>query len=651
MVTVPQAGKAGISFAPAGQQGRNIFLRAIGLHRENDFNGAEFLYRQILDRDPYHADALHFLGVLAYSRGRSAESLQYIERSILLGGSGAEYRNNYGVVLLAVGRADEARLMFRKAGEFDSAYLDSQVHPAMRLLSSDNVPEPAQPGESRPQAQPKVILKSAPPIPTPESINALLAQGQQLFQQEKFHEANNVFHQAASSPGGKEIWRWKSLGFCPTVIDSEESINRYWQQLDHGLDLAIAARFPIDWRTIHIDGFTPSFNLPHHGKCCRQIKEKFAKIFEDAFPFERPDRNAIRKNRKKLRIGFVVAPGHHLGFIRVNRGILAHLNRSKFEVYLCGDAHCHAECSRRVHRNALSLVNFGNNFMKTVTQLRDMQCDVVYHWKIGGGPIDYFLPFTNPAPVQCTSIGSHSTGGIAATNYYLSSKWLEGPDAETHYTERLVCLDSYPTAHEHEPRVTASRSELKLPEKGSLYFCPHRLAKYHPCFDRYMKRILEQDTNGYILLLTGNHPDLAKIFAERLRNTLGETLMSRMILQPMIPHNQYRKYYSVATCVLDSPVYAGDLTAHDAFDADVPVVSQESPYLIGRYTLGLYRLMNMTPLVADSEQKYVEMAVRLGTDAEYRQEIRRQIAERKEAIYSSHSIVKEYEHFFERVAG
>ena len=484
---------------------------------------------------------------------------------------------------------------------------------------------------------------------SPNITNALLAQGLKFFQEEQFHEANRIFHEAASLPGGKEIWRWKSLGFCPTVIDSEKSIDRYWRQLEHGLDLAIAAKFPIDWRTLPTDGFTPSFNLPHHGRCCRSLKEKFAQIFELAFPHKRPSRTDIRKNHKKIRVGFVVAPGHHLGFIRVNRSILARLNPNKFEVYLFGDGRCHTVCSKRIRRNDLTLVNFGSNFVETVARLRDMQCDVVYHWKIGGGPIDYFLPFTNPAPVQCTSLGTHDTSGVSATDYFISSKLLECPDAQTHYTERLVCLDSYPTAHEPEPRAEATRSELKLPEKGALYFCPHNPAKYHPCFDRYLKRILERDMNGHIILLTGNRPLPAKALAERLRHSLGELLMTRIILRSIIPHDQYRKYFSVATCMLDSPVYAGDLTAHDAFDAGVPIVTQEGPYLVERYTLGLYRMMDMASLVTDCEDQYVDLAVRLGTDADFNHEVRCRIIERKEAIFNTNQVVKEYESFFENV--
>lgn len=620
------------------------YQNALILHRSGDLDAAEFLYRRILTENPVHAGALHFLGVLAHARGRSDEALRYMEKSILVGQPKAVFQNNYGAVLLAAGRKAEASIAFRKAVELDPKYADARTN--LDMLQSANAKS------ARPDGARLTLEQEADSSETPKNrIGELFSRGMQLFQQEHFNEANHVFQEAASLPGGKELWRWKSLGFCPTIFDSEESIDRYWQQLDHSLDMAIDAKLKIDWRTLPFDGFTPSFNLPHHDKNCRPIKEKFAAIFEKAFPHDKPQLADTRKDRSKIRVGFIVPPGHHLGFIRVNRLILKNLDPNKFEIFLFGDARCHAECKKRVGRDDMSWLGFGNNFETTVTNIRDVRCDLVYHWKIGGSPFDYFLPFAKLAPVQCTSFGSHGTGGVTATDYYLSSKYVESADAQDHYAERLVTLDSYATAHEREPLVTATRKELGLPEEGALYFSPHRLAKYHPRFDGYMKGILERDPEGHIVLLTGNRPDLAKILGERFRRNLGDETAKRILMPSLMPHERYRSFYSVVTCVLDSPVYAGDLTAHDAFDYDVPVVSQEGAYLVERYTSGLYRRMNMDSLIVENEENYVDLAVRLGTDADFNTEVRQRIAVEKDTIFDADPVVKEYERFFESVVG
>jgi len=53
----------------------------------------------------------------------------------------------------------------------------------------------------------------------------LLRQGNKLASQEQFSDADKVFCTAASLPGGKAIWNFKSLGFCPTVFPDASSID------------------------------------------------------------------------------------------------------------------------------------------------------------------------------------------------------------------------------------------------------------------------------------------------------------------------------------------------------------------------------------------------------------------------------------------
>ncbi|MCL2711636.1 MAG: hypothetical protein FWE95_12225 [Planctomycetaceae bacterium] len=69
-----------------------------------------------------------------------------------------------------------------------------------------------------------------------DPASELLRQGNKLASQEQFSDADKVFRIAASLPGGKAIWNFKSLGFCPTVFSDVSSIDAFWQQLDQGLD-------------------------------------------------------------------------------------------------------------------------------------------------------------------------------------------------------------------------------------------------------------------------------------------------------------------------------------------------------------------------------------------------------------------------------
>ncbi len=88
---------------------------AVQLHRLRELDNAELIYRRVLDVLPEHPDALHFLGILLYQRGRNGEAIEYIEKSIALDPSMPDRHNNLGNVLLELERHEEAADAYRRA--------------------------------------------------------------------------------------------------------------------------------------------------------------------------------------------------------------------------------------------------------------------------------------------------------------------------------------------------------------------------------------------------------------------------------------------------------------------------------------------------------------------------------------------------------
>lgn len=88
---------------------------AMRLHREGALDQAELGYRAILKARPDHFDALHFLAVLRFHRGRGAEALDLIRAALKLNFGAAPAHSNHGLILRECGRAEEALAAFDKA--------------------------------------------------------------------------------------------------------------------------------------------------------------------------------------------------------------------------------------------------------------------------------------------------------------------------------------------------------------------------------------------------------------------------------------------------------------------------------------------------------------------------------------------------------
>jgi tetratricopeptide (TPR) repeat protein len=94
---------------------RDVFIKAMALHRAGQFREAEQGYRNILAVDPLQPDALHMLGVLAFQTGQNAAAVELISRAIAIKPDTAAYHSNLGLAAKDLGRLDHAANCFRKA--------------------------------------------------------------------------------------------------------------------------------------------------------------------------------------------------------------------------------------------------------------------------------------------------------------------------------------------------------------------------------------------------------------------------------------------------------------------------------------------------------------------------------------------------------
>ncbi|MCL2624524.1 MAG: tetratricopeptide repeat protein [Planctomycetaceae bacterium] len=513
-----------------------LYQQALTLHRQNRLDDAKTLYRQVLALDPNHAGAWHFLGVIALIHNDLAQARESVEKAIALCDTNAIYHNNYGVVLKTIGCLHEAKTAFEKAITLHSEYADAWSNLGQILLLLKEEEQNIEPAltkalqivpnhpdallhlaELRHQQErhaecAELLEKILPRQPNDvgllrriaesylsakqyDQAGDYLSRAAQLFPNDAeiqhrlgicygetgaTAKAKTHFRRAAALPNGKPPWRWKHLWYCPVYFDNTQQINDYWQQLHCDLDEAIAETKVYDWRTLVYDGFTSSFHLPHHDRCCREIKEKFTQLFAPTFAqFQRPERKS--PHRHKIRVGFLVTPGHEGGFYRYTSEIIKRLDPERFEAVLI-----YHDLSAKAFQNLAGLAHvthltFDWNFEASVSRIKNAECDIIYFWKVGADVWNFFLPMCRLAPIQLTSWGTHGTSGVHHIDYSLSCRLAEIENAQEHYTESLYLMDEFPA---FQPRMHLShpytREELGLPTQGAIYYCPHRLSKYCP---------------------------------------------------------------------------------------------------------------------------------------------------------------------------
>jgi tetratricopeptide (TPR) repeat protein len=130
---------SGAAVPPNMQNIEHIFDNAQQHHAGGRLSEAEKGYRAILQQNPKHAPALHFLGVLAMASGKFKNAADLIKKAIAAQPDYVEAHSNLGNALQQQGKTKPALASYRKAIAIDPAYAVAHMNLGTTLLGSGDL--------------------------------------------------------------------------------------------------------------------------------------------------------------------------------------------------------------------------------------------------------------------------------------------------------------------------------------------------------------------------------------------------------------------------------------------------------------------------------------------------------------------------------
>lgn len=391
-----------------------------------------------------------------------------------------------------------------------------------------------------------------------------------------------------------------------------------------------------------------SFYLAYAGIDERPLQERLAKVFMRATPslmYKAP--HCASSNPRKpgpKRIGFLSQffKNHSVGFYYMDliRGLA---DKRGLAIYVISVNGSIDQTFRQEAKSQGLYLDLPLDLDRSRTAVAELELDVLVFADVGLHPFSFFLAFSRLALMQCVLPGHPATSGIPTIDWFISSSQLEGKNADSFYTEKLVRLKNPPLVFPPPPRIDSlpTRDDLKLRSDAHLYVCPTRLQKLHPDFDLALAGILATDPQAEILLFEDAvAPEWGQRLRLRFQHSLGKAA-ARVLFLPWANLSDLRKIVNVSDVSLDTFYFGGGVTSHFVLDTGCPVVTWPSPFLRGRSTLACYEQMGISDCVAKDPQEYIRLAVRIGCDAEYRRDIRSRILARKGVLYSNTNAVEE----------
>ena len=649
----------------------NTLATAFRHHQAGEFRLAEALYRQILQTDPYQTDTLHLLGLLHHQTGQSETAINLVHQAIeqdrdntlYLSSLALIYRETdqleaaagcyrhllhlqpdkadsyfaLGVLLAELGQPAEAVASFRQAADRQPGHAEALYNLGVLLARQQQYTEAG--------ACYRQVLALRPDYAEAAYNLAVL-----LRRQNQVDEALLYYRQAVALQPDNIFWQLERDTIFPLVMPDSPSIATWRASLATALSRYAAG--PIDLSR-HLKALTSSNALPtlylnYHGCNDRALKEQYARLFTVSEPLAAP--STPRVTGPPYRLGFVVTGQHEGIFLRVMGGLLDRLDPDRFTISLICPAPSLNRIRAGLSRPDLTFLTLTPDLPASIRRIKEQDLDLVYYWEVGSDSLNYFLPFFRLAPVQCTSWGSMGTTGLETMDYFISSRFLEPDDAQRHYSESLVLLDSLLTYYRRPALPTPLKppAAFNLPDQAHLYICPQSLLKLHPDFDPLLAEILRQDSLGRLILFEGNQPAWVDRLRRRWQASMPD-VVSRIQFLPRQTYPDYLNLLVLADVMLDPLHFSGGITTFDGLAVGLPIVTLPGELMRGRMTAGCYQKIEVLDLVVTSPEEYVAKAGQVATDSVYQDQLRRRILASQHQLFEDITAVRNLEQFFQSI--
>ncbi len=632
---------------------------AFGHHQSGRLPEAEALYRQVLARSPDHADALHWLGVLAGQVGRLEGAIDLIGRAIAVNPGVAEYHSNLGEIYRRSGQTESAVASLRRATQLNPGLAIAHLNLGNALRTMG-------------QLDPAIAAFGRALELEPDHAEALNNLGVALFEAGRPEEAIVAFRRViALRPGyadahnnlgnalndrglvdealaalgraielapesalaynslGKALWDKGRLDEARVALDRAIALRPDYAEphcnlgnvlKDQGrLDEALACfRRALELKP----GFAEPasnllFSVHYHPDFDAQAilaeHRDWARRYADPVAREVSPHSNDPSPLRRLRVGYLSPDLRDHAVGQLLRALFPHFDRRQTEIVCYSDVRVPDRVTETLRSQADEWHDIvGTSDQRLAGRIRADRIDILVDPTLHTANNRIRVLARKPAPVQVTMLGPPATTGLTTIDYRLTDPYLDPPGvSDADYSEQSIrlphCFWIYRPPDEAPP-VGA----LPALKNGFVTFgCLNQFAKVSRPALHLWVRILQCVPGSRLVLQSppGSHQEaVRRLFAE------GDIAVERVEFVGRAARADYFRLYGDLDLCLDPFPYNGHTSTLDALWMGVPVVTLAGRTGVGRGGVSILSNVGLPELIAETPEQYVAIAVALAAD-------------------------------------
>ena len=680
------------------------FALAMQNHKKKNFKAAENLYEEILRKNPNYINAYNNLGILFNQLGEYKKSINCYEKIIQIQPNNAAAHNNLGFVLNQLDELEKAMKCFKKAIQIEPNYADAfynlgNIHKQLRnyqkaidyykktiAINSNYVGAYNSLGtllnqlgeykksmncyEKAVQIQPnnantynnlgnlnkelgehqKAInfYERAIQI-NPNHTVAYNNLGSTFKELGEHQKAINCYERIIQIDPNNLTSHWLSMNTFPVIYKDLNEIEHYRKRFENCIKKVNKL---IDTHTtltkkelINAIESSTNFFLHYQGKDDLELQKRYANLIEKItkkiykeFDFKK------KKNTPSghIKIGFISSFFRKHTVSKLFKNWVVKLDKKNFKkfIYYVGDKF--DDVTKEIKNDADYFFN-NTNVNQIIRQISEDNLDVLIYLDIGMSSKIQILSSLRLAPVQCNTWGHPTTSGFKNIDYFITSKLMESQDSQKYYSEKLVSLPGLGINYDFPNISKIKKPNILNKSNATIFLNLQSLFKLLPQDDHIYLDIIKRKPNSCFWFLHGMKNSLTSIFINRISKLFqneGYDFEKYFYFHPRCDQEEFFGIIEESDIILDSFNWSGGNTHLEAISLNKPIVTYPSDFMRGRHTYGILKILDVEETIANSKNDYIDIAVKLAENINFRSDIINKIKKNKHKLYNDNKPIK-----------
>ncbi|MFH1132315.1 MAG: tetratricopeptide repeat protein [Pseudomonadota bacterium] len=481
----------------------------------------------------------------------------------------------------------------------------------------------------------------------------------QLLQNEH-KQAADSFDKAVALAPGSLVNRWSRLRVLPIVYFDDNEMDYYWAEYRNGLRKLLkdfqnnTLEHPNDTSCVQ-DAFHIHYQDRNHLEVQKLHGELVHAVMQAVHPeyCVRPKMPGLAPG-EKIRVGFVSSVFCDHTVTKLFRGWIEQLDRNDFVTNVYHTGTKGDGVSYELAKACDLYFHFPGGGIAAMQKIKTDHLHVLIYPELGMDADTLKLAACRLAPVQCIAWGHPLTSGLPTIQHFLSSEMMEPDVAQEHYTEKLVCLPNLSLyMNPIDPgHPTLTRTDFGLDDNQIVYLVSQSLFKLLPRHDDIYVQIAHKLPHARFIFIAHNSNQVTQAFRFRLSQAFSKRdlqLKDHVVILPRLSHRRFLDLNLLADVFLDAIGWSGGMTTLEALACGLVPVTWPGRHMRTRHTYAILKKLGISSTIVSSTEEYIDTAIRLGVDKEWRKDLASLIQENLSSLYKDHTAIHTLQDFVKTV--